>query len=112
MQLLKLFHGQGVLVDDVVVQAKIPNIKVHEPQGAFYIWMDVSKYLGKTAIGKRIENTGDMAAALLEQQMVAVVPGVEFGLEGYLRLSFALENAKAKEACDRMAHFFGRLASQ
>jgi aspartate aminotransferase len=92
--------------------SKIPNIKVHEPQGAFYIWMDVSKYLGKTAMGKRIENTGDLAAALLEQQMVAVVPGVEFGLEGYLRLSFALENAKAKEACDRMAHFFGRLASQ
>lgn len=88
---------------------KIPGIVVHQPSGAFYIWMNVAKYLGKTSRTRKIENTGDMAAALLEEQMVAVVPGVEFGLEGYFRLSFALENAKAKEACERMKTFFESL---
>ncbi len=88
---------------------KISNIKIHTPTGAFYIWMDVSKFLGKTSRTRKIHNTGDMAAALLEEQMVAVVPGVEFGLEGYFRLSFALENAKAKEACERMKTFFDGL---
>jgi len=90
---------------------KIPKLKVHAPQGAFYIWLDVSKYLGRKSRTRPIETTGDMAAALLEEQMVAVVPGVEFGLEGYFRLSFALENSKAKEACDRMKTFFESLST-
>ena len=89
--------------------SKIDGIKAHAPQGAFYIWVDVSGFLGKEAKTRKLQNSGDLAAALLEEQMVAVVPGVEFGLEGYLRLSFALENSKAKEACERMKTFFESL---
>jgi aspartate aminotransferase len=87
--------------------AKVPGIKAHQPDGAFYVWMDVSKFLGKkTKAGQTLTNTGEMAAALLEEQKVAVVPGVEFGLEGFFRLSYALNNEKAKQAVDRMAVFF------
>lgn len=89
--------------------SKIPGLKVIEPQGAFYIWLDVSKYLGKRSATTSLQNTGDMARALLEEEKVAVVPGVEFGIEGYFRLSFALPNDKAKEACDRMAKWFASL---
>ena len=88
---------------------KIPGIIVHEPQGAFYVWMDISKYLHKSHDGQRLETSNDLAKALLEKANVAVVPGAEFGLEGYFRLSFALENAKAKEACERMGKFFASL---
>jgi aspartate aminotransferase len=89
---------------------KIPNIIVHEPQGAFYVWMDVSKYLGKSCDGAKLATTNDMAKALLEKEKVAVVPGAEFGLEGYFRLSFALQNEKAKIAAERMGKFFASLS--
>ncbi len=93
--------------------AKIPGLKVCEPQGAFYIWLDVSAHMGKTAsVGGRpvkLTTTTEMAEALLEERQVAVVPGIEFGLDGYFRLSFALENSKAKIACDRMKAFFESL---
>ena len=90
--------------------AKVEGIQAHRPDGAFYVWMDVSKFLGrKTKAGKTLTNTGEMAAALLEEQLVAVVPGVEFGLEGFFRLSYALGNEKAKQAVDRMGAFFASL---
>ncbi|MCM2281832.1 MAG: pyridoxal phosphate-dependent aminotransferase, partial [Bdellovibrionaceae bacterium] len=75
---------------------KIPLLKVCEPQGAFYIWLDVSKYLGRSSKSGVMKTTMEMAQALLNEQHVAVVPGAEFGLDGYFRLSFALENTKAK----------------
>ena len=88
---------------------KIPGLKVCAPQGAFYIWLDVSKHMGKSLNGKKLATSTDMGAALLESNQVAVVPGYEFGLDGYFRLSFALENAKAKVACERMKAFFASL---
>lgn len=88
---------------------KIPGLKVCEPQGAFYIWLDVSKYLGKSSRSGVLRTTMEMAQALLNERHVAVVPGAEFGLDGYFRLSFALENAKAKIACERMKEFFASL---
>jgi aspartate aminotransferase len=88
---------------------KIPWLVVHEPQGAFYVWLDVSKYIGKSCAGQKLNNTSDMARLLLEHEKVAVVPGVEFGLEGYFRLSFALSNEKAKIAAERMGKFFAAL---
>lgn len=85
---------------------KIPGIRVALPEGAFYLWMNVSKYMGKSFNGKVMHTSADLAEALLVDQMVAAVPGIEFGLEGYFRLSYALENAKGKEAVDRMKAFF------
>ncbi len=89
----------------------IEGISALTPQGAFYIWMDVKKYLGKKHKGLALNDTSAMAKALLETEMVAVVPGIEFGLEGYFRLSFALENSKAKTAIERMKKFFYGLQS-
>ncbi len=88
---------------------KVEGIKAHRPDGAFYIWMDVSKFIGKTCKGKVMTTSTELCSALLEEQMVAVVPGIEFGIDGYFRLSYALENSKAKEAVDRMKLFFASL---
>jgi aspartate aminotransferase len=88
---------------------KIDGISVAVPEGAFYLWVDVSKFIGKSLNGKPMKTSGDLATTLLDEKMVAVVPGVEFGLEGYFRLSYALENVKGKEAIERMKAFFESL---
>ncbi len=89
--------------------SKIPGIVSEKAEGAFYLWMDVSAYLGKSLNGKKMATSDDLSEALLLDQMVAAVPGSEFGLDGYFRLSYALSKEKAKEAAGRMAIFFAKL---
>jgi aspartate aminotransferase len=85
---------------------KIDGIHTAVPEGAFYLWVNVSKYLGRNHKGKAMTTSTELSAALLEDQMVAVVPGIEFGLDGYIRLSYALDKEKGKEAVERMKGFF------
>lgn len=102
----KLRERRDALVGEL---NKIDGIKVAEPEGAFYLWVNVAKYLGKSYKGQVLKTTTDLANALLEDQLVAVVPGIEFGLDGYIRLSYALEKEKGKEAAGRMKTFFEKL---
>jgi aspartate aminotransferase len=85
---------------------KIEGMRVAMPEGAFYLWVSVDRWLGKAYKGKMMHSSADICLALLEDRFVASVPGVEFGLEGYLRLCYTLENDKAKEAVERMHKFF------
>lgn len=87
----------------------IPHVRVASPEGAFYLWVNIAHYIGKKHKGKVLETSDDLCKALLDDQLVAAVPGVEFGLEGYLRLSYALEKEKGKEAVQRMKTFFTSL---
>lgn len=75
------------------------------PQGAFYVWADVRELLGRKYQGKPMQTSIDIAAALLDAQKVAVIPGGESGLEGYLRLSFALHDRDLNEAVKRIRLF-------
>ena len=84
---------------------QIEGLRFSIPEGAFYLWINVQSYLGRSFKGKKLETSADLAAALLDDQMVAIVSGVEFGIDGYLRISYALENSKAKEAIERMKNF-------
>ncbi len=83
---------------------KVPGLKVTKPDGAFYFWVDVSNWFGKThgSTGKRLQNSKDVAELLLDHSYLATVPGVEFGAEGYLRLSFATSEKNFSDACQRM----------
>jgi len=83
--------------------AKIPEFKVFDPQGAFYLWVDISKVIGRRYDNKKIEGSKDFSEILLSKFFVATVPGAEFGNEGYLRLSFATSEKRFAEAVDRMA---------
>jgi aspartate aminotransferase len=94
----------------VELLSKIPGLKVGTPDGAFYLWPDVRAFFGKQYKGKLISNSSDFSAALLEHKMVAVVPGVEFGLEGYLRLSYALKADRMAEAIERIRSFVAELS--
>lgn len=75
------------------------------PQGAFYVWADVRELMGRKYQGKPMQTSIDIAAALLDAQKVAVIPGGESGLEGYLRLSFALHDRDLNEAVKRIRLF-------
>jgi aspartate aminotransferase len=88
----------------------VPGWRSGYPQGAFYVWADVRGILGKTWHGQKLQSCTDVAKALLESQYVAVVPGGESGLEGYLRLSFAVHERDLHEAVKRIRLFTDSLS--
>ncbi len=90
---------------------KIPRVKVYEPSGAFYIWMDISHYLGKRFEDQTLTEDRQVSQILLEKYFVGTVPGLESGMNGYLRLSFATEEKQLQEAAQRMRDFFEKLNS-
>ncbi|RZI47792.1 pyridoxal phosphate-dependent aminotransferase [Rickettsiales endosymbiont of Peranema trichophorum] len=81
----------------------IPGMKCTKPQGAFYIFADCSGFFKRKAqSGNIIENSTDFAMYLLEYASVAVVQGIEFGMEGFFRISYALSEEDLREACRRI----------
>jgi len=82
--------------------AEIPGIKVNEPDGAFYVFPDISYYFGKTYRGKIINNAGDFAIYLLEEAKVATVTGEAFGDPNCIRISYAASNEDIIEAMRRI----------
>lgn len=97
----KAFERRRDLV--VKLASEIPGLKVNRPQGAFYLFPEVSAYLGKTTPdGKKIATSGDLAMYLLEAGHVATVDGGAFGMEGYIRLSYATSDDNLREALRRI----------
>ncbi|MBC7741093.1 MAG: pyridoxal phosphate-dependent aminotransferase [Bdellovibrionaceae bacterium] len=87
----------------------IAEFKVFEPQGAFYLWIEVKNVLGRNYEGKKVETSKDFCEILLEKFFVAVVPGEEFGNPGYMRVSFAIGTERMIEAIGRMNSLVGQL---
>ena len=82
---------------------EIPGFKLNQPQGAFYVFPDVSHYFGKTIGGKQIENASDFALFLLEKAHVATVTGEAFGNENCIRISYAASDEHIRTAVARIA---------
>ena len=82
--------------------SKIPGFKLNEPQGAFYVFPDVSFYFGKTIKGKAIQNSNDFALFLLEEAHVATVTGEGFGNSDCIRISYAASKEEIETAIDRI----------
>lgn len=81
----------------------IPGVSCFKSNGAFYAFPNFSGVYGKsTPSGKKIENSSDFAAYLLEDAKVALVPGVAFGDERYARLSYATSLENIKKGLDRI----------
>ena len=97
---------------DLVVSLarEIPGIKVNEPQGAFYLFPEVSSYFGKKYGDKVINNAADLAMYLLEEGHVATVDGEAFCLPGYIRLSYATSDDNIREAMRRIKDALAKLA--
>ena len=90
--------------DLVVELAKaIPGLKVNKPSGAFYLFPEVSAFLGKKFGDKVIATSGDLALYLLEEAHVATVDGAAFCAPGYIRLSYATSDENIRRAMERIA---------
>ena len=82
---------------------KIEGFKVNVPEGAFYVFPDISYYFGKTLKGQLINNASDFALFLLEHAQVATVTGAAFGDENCIRISYAASEETLTEAIRRIA---------
>jgi aspartate aminotransferase len=81
----------------------IPGVVCPEPHGAFYAYPSVKGLLGKPLRGRVSRTSAELAAVILDEAEVAVVPGEAFGTPGYLRLSYALGDADLAEGIGRIA---------
>lgn len=75
------------------------------PQGAFYVFMNMEKLVGKTLHGKQITGASDFAQVLLEEAKVAVVPSEGFGIQNYVRWSYATSMENIQKGLDRLEAF-------
>lgn len=80
----------------------IDGFKVNIPEGAFYVFPDVSAFFGKTIDGISIQNAGDFSMFLLEKANVATVSGEAFGAPTCIRLSYAASESQIREAIKRI----------
>jgi len=87
---------------------EIDGITCAEPEGAFYCFANVQGLLGRSLSGRVSESSADLAAYLLEAVKVAVVPGEAFGAPGFVRLSYALNDADLAEGLERVAQFVAK----
>jgi len=86
------------------------GLQCSKPEGAFYVYPSCAGVIGKkTASGTVIKTDEDFAAALLEDEAVAVVFGAAFGLSPFFRISYATSTEALKEACDRIQRFCANL---
>jgi aspartate/methionine/tyrosine aminotransferase len=81
---------------------KVNGFDCPMPEGAFYAYPSVKGVIGRTINGKLISSSADLAAVILDEVEVAVVPGEAFGTPGYLRLSYALGDADISEGVMRI----------
>ncbi len=103
----KAFERRRDLV--VSLAREIPGWKVNFPQGAFYLFPEVSSYFGKSDGETTIKDAGDLALYLLDKAHVATVSGDAFSAPGYLRLSYATSDENIAEAMKRIREALGRL---
>jgi aspartate aminotransferase len=87
----------------------IPGLVANVPQGAFYVYPEVSYYFGKTYKDHVIRHATDLSMYLLDQGHLALVPGAAFGEDNYIRFSYATSEKNLTEALKRMKEALARL---
>jgi aspartate/methionine/tyrosine aminotransferase len=85
----------------------VPGFECPEPEGAFYCYPSVKGALGREIRGRVASSSAELAAIILEEAEVAVVPGEAFGTPGYIRLSYALGDADLVEGVGRIQRLLG-----
>lgn len=88
---------------------KIEGVSYIKPSGAFYIMVYVGDFYGKNIAGEVINSSLDFSKSILEEEKVAVIPGIAFGLDGYIRLSYATSMDIIEEGLDRLERYLKKL---
>ena len=94
------FHKRRDIVLEIL--GKVKGFKLNVPEGAFYVFPDISYFFGKTIKGQKIENASDFSMLLLEHANVATVTGEAFGAPDCIRMSYAASEEQIREAIDRI----------
>ena len=103
----KAFERRRDLVEKL--SQDVPGFRINHPQGAFYLFPEVSYYFGKSDGERTIANDSDLAMYLLEKGHVATVSGDAFCAPGYLRLSYATSDENLVEAFRRIKEALAKL---
>lgn len=88
---------------------KIEGVKINVPEGAFYVFPDVSDFFGKSNDGFTVKNADDLAMYLLTEAEVATVTGSAFGNDKCIRISYAASDDDLKTAMNRIAEALNKL---
>lgn len=99
-EMLESFRSRREFFYDALTS--IEGITCYKPEGAFYLFPNISRYFNKKTEVLKVENSFDLAMHLLYEAHIAVVPGSAFGKEGYLRMSYATSMDHLKESIFRM----------
>jgi aspartate/methionine/tyrosine aminotransferase len=95
------FERRGTRMHELL--SAIPGVSCLAPQGAFYCFPSFEGVLGREISGRTCSSTLDLAAVLLDEAKVAIVPGEAFGAPGHMRLSFATSDDDIDEGLQRIA---------
>ena len=87
----------------------IDNLSIVKPKGAFYIMINIENCVGKEINGKILNDSMEFCASLLENEKLAVIPGKAFGLNNYIRVSYATSMEAIKEGLNRIESFIKKL---
>jgi aspartate aminotransferase len=98
--MIDTFHQRRDLILQLL--GEIEGFKLNIPEGAFYVFPDISHFFGKTLRGRKIENASDFAMYLLEEAQVATVTGEAFGSPNCIRISYAASEKDIREAIRRI----------
>ncbi|MDD2960559.1 MAG: pyridoxal phosphate-dependent aminotransferase [Muribaculaceae bacterium] len=107
-EMRKAFERRRDLI--VSLAKEIPGVKINHPEGAFYLFPEVSAYFGKKHGDTTISNSNDLALYLLSEAHVATVDGEAFCAPGYIRLSYATSDDNIREALKRIKNALSKLA--
>lgn len=106
-QMTKAYHQRRDLI--VSLANQIPGMKTYVPEGAFYLFPDISAFFGKSNGQYHIANANDLCNYLIDQAHVALVPGDAFGAPNHLRISYAASEEQIREAMQRLQQYLALL---
>jgi len=105
--MLEAFRRRRGLV--VAGLGALPGVSLVPPEGAFYVFPDLSSFYGRSAAGRSVGGSDDLAEYLLDAGRVAVVPGSAFGDDRCVRVSFASDDERLRTALDRIGGALAQL---
>jgi aspartate aminotransferase len=87
----------------------IKGLTCVKPKGAFYVFPNLSEYIGTKFKGKTLKSGDDIAQYLLDEERVVVVPGSGFGSKNHVRISYACSMEELEKAAERLSRGFKKL---
>ena len=102
----KFEERRNLMIDRI---KNITGLSVIRPEGSVYVMINLENYLGKSINENVINNSVDFSRELLEHEKVAVIPGSAFGLDKYIRLSYATSEELILKGLDRIESFLNKL---